>query len=119
MAIKSNVAFAELADHVEDTGVTAAAVLDVFRGTGNVTMFQVVNGSAAAWFSIFDSKTVVLTTAASTTDAVLEIAVPASSTLICRCDIEFDTAVSYAATSAAGGSSNPSQTVALKILGEP
>ena len=119
MTIKSNAAFTSFPDYVEDTSVTATAVIDVFRGTGNVTMFQIVNGSAAAWFSIFDATEVTLTAPATSTDAVLEIPVAASTTLICSCNIEFSNAVSYAATVSPGGYDNPTQTVALTMVGAP
>lgn len=119
MAVKSNVRFTEFADYVEDTSVIATPVINVFRGTGNVSAFQLVNGSADAWFQIFDETNITMSPAADQTDSVIEIFVKASTTLLVSCDLTFSNAISYAATNSTGGSSNPSQTISLTLIGDP
>tara|TARA_R100001443_G_scaffold114611_2_gene130863 strand:- start:25 stop:384 length:360 start_codon:yes stop_codon:yes gene_type:complete len=119
MAVKSNVRFSDFPDYVEDSSVIANPVVDVFRGTGNVTAFQIVNGSADAWFKIFDSKDITMSPSSDQTEPVVEIFVKASTTLVCSCDLTFSTAVSYAATNFPQGTDNPDQTVALTLMGDP
>tara|TARA_B100000424_G_scaffold95905_2_gene72071 strand:+ start:5949 stop:6311 length:363 start_codon:yes stop_codon:yes gene_type:complete len=119
MTVKSNVRFSDFPDYVEDTSVTATPVVNVFRSAGNVTMFEITNGSSDAWFQIFDSKSVTMSPAADQTAPVIEVYVKASTTLLVSCDISFTNAISYSATNSPGGSTNPSQTVSLTLIGEP
>jgi len=119
MAVKSNARFTDFPDYVEDSSVTATAVVNVFRGTGNVTMFQIVNGSANAWFQIFDETSVTTSPTLEQTDPVISIFCKASATVICSCDMTFSNAISYSASSNATGTSNPTQTVALTLIGDP
>ena len=119
MAVKSNARFTDFPDYVEDSSVTATAVHNVFRGTGNVTMFQIVNGSANAWFQIFDETSVTMSPPLEQSDPVIEIFCKASATVICSCDMTFSNAISYAATVSPGGYGNPTQTVALTLIGAP
>lgn len=114
MAVKSNIAYNDFPDIVTDTAVTNSPVLDVFRGTANVVYIEASNSAdSSAFLSIYDS----LTPTVGATTPVFEAPIPNSSTLRCSCLLEFSNGVSYAATSSAGGSSAPSGTITLTLVG--
>lgn len=114
MAVKSNVAYNDFPDILKDDGVSSDPVLDVFRGTADVVYIEASNaGDSSAYLQIYDS----LNPTVGTTAPVFEAPIPNSSTLRCSCLLEFSNGVSYSATSSAGGSSDPSGTISIVLIG--